>query len=115
MRLKLVKYFLDRGDLLSANKVMLNADLESQFYFTDKALAYCMKAGEKQLANQYYTSVMKFMRESMPRTDLSPYEKRWKKIMKETKVEKDFQKDPKVIILLKKKAPKNGKFHRWVE
>ena len=115
MRLKLVKYFLDRGDLLSANKVMLNADLESQFYFTDKALAYCMKAGEKQLANQYYASVMKFMRESMPRTDLSPYEKRWKKIMKETKVEKDFQKDPKVIILLKKKAPKNGKFHRWVE
>ena len=115
MRLKLVKYFLERGDLLSANKVMPYADLESQYCFTDKALAYCMKAGEKQLANQYYTSVMKFMRESMRGADMSPYERRWKKIMKETKAEKDFQKDPKVIILLKKKAPKNGKFLRWVE
>jgi hypothetical protein len=115
MRLTLVQHFLEQEDLLSANKVMIYADVESQIYFTDKALAYCIKAGDKKLANRYFNASMEFVRSALYKADVSPFERRWKKIMRETKAQKDFRADPQVMDLLRKKIMQNGGLLRWVD
>lgn len=115
MRLALVLHFLELEDLLSANKVMIYADVESQIYFTDKALAYCIKAGDKKLANRYFKASMEYVHSALYNADVSPFERRWKKIMRETKAPKDFRADPQVMDLIRKKIMKNGGLLRWVD
>ena len=115
MRVTLVQYFLEQNDFISANKVMTHADVESQIYFTDSALAYCMKAGDTKLANRYYKASMNYLRKALYGADLAPFEKRWKKIMQEAKPEKNYKADSRVIALLKAKIQQNGELLRWIE